>query len=295
MPQDASTTTSEPVTRKTCGIVMPISGQPGCSAEHWADVRSIIEESVQLVGDPKFDVSLVSDADDVGVIQKRIVQNVYSADILICDVSCKNPNVMFELGMRLAFDKPTVIIKDDQTDYSFDTGIIEHLTYPRDLRFTKITLFKKLLSDKLVGTYRASQNPQHTTFLKNFGTFHVAALTESIASPDRISLDMLQEIQSELSRLRRDIRKPVVNINRVSGTRVSMPENAKMIAGRQAILDAIPSYLKSNHIKDVRELKNNIDFELWLIDQSEISQFFESKTELARAVEASIEIYDLVN
>jgi hypothetical protein len=34
---------------------------------------------------------------------------------------------MFELGMRLAFDKPTVIIKDDKTDYMFDTGIIEHV------------------------------------------------------------------------------------------------------------------------------------------------------------------------
>lgn len=79
----------------------------------------------------------MSDADDVGVIQKRIVQGVYGADLIVCDVSCKNSNVMFELGMRLAFDKPTVIIKDDKTDYTFDTGVIEHITYPRDLRFQR--------------------------------------------------------------------------------------------------------------------------------------------------------------
>jgi hypothetical protein len=70
-------------------------------------------------------------ADDIGVIQKRIVQNLYSSDVIVCDVSGKNPNVMFELGMRLAFDKPTLIVKDDKTDYSFDTGIIEHVPYPR--------------------------------------------------------------------------------------------------------------------------------------------------------------------
>lgn len=40
---------------------------------------------------------------------------------------------MFELGMRLTFDKPTIIIKDNTTDFIFDTGPIEHLQYPKDL------------------------------------------------------------------------------------------------------------------------------------------------------------------
>lgn len=80
----------------------------------------------------------MSDSDEIGIIQKRIIQNVYNSEIVICDVSKKNPDVMFELGMRLAFDKATVIIKDDKTDYSFDTGVIEHLGYPRGLRFYKI-------------------------------------------------------------------------------------------------------------------------------------------------------------
>jgi hypothetical protein len=34
----------------------------------------------------------------------------------LCDVSGKNANVMFELGLRLAFDNPTIIIKDDKTE-----------------------------------------------------------------------------------------------------------------------------------------------------------------------------------
>jgi hypothetical protein len=53
-------------------------------------------------------------------------------------VSGKNPNVMFELGIRLAFDKATIIIKDDKTDYSFDTSVIQHIPYPRDLRHNQI-------------------------------------------------------------------------------------------------------------------------------------------------------------
>jgi len=122
-----------------CGIVMPISEIDGCKESHWEDVREIIEDSINSAG---FKANLVSEADDGGVIHKRIVQNLYDNPILVCDVSGKNPNVMFELGMRLAFDKPTVIIKDDQTSHCFDSGIIEHLEYPRDLRFNSILSFK---------------------------------------------------------------------------------------------------------------------------------------------------------
>ena len=88
----------------------------------------------------KIDLLPSSDVDDHC---NRIIENIYSSDIVICDVSCKNANVMFELGMRLAFDKPTIIIKDDSTGYSFDTSLIEHLEYPRDLRFTSIIKFKE--------------------------------------------------------------------------------------------------------------------------------------------------------
>ena len=144
---------------------MPISAMEGCSAEHWVEVKAIISEAIHAIADPSFVVRLVSDADDVGVIQKRIVQNVYASDIVVCDVSGKNPNVMFELGMRLAFDKPTVIVKDDKTDYSFDTGVIEHLGYPRDLRFGRMVAFKQALAEKVVATYKtARDDPKHSTF-----------------------------------------------------------------------------------------------------------------------------------
>ena len=113
---------------------MPISSIDGCNEQRWSDVKDILTESVETAG---FKANLVSYADDVGIIQKRIIQNLYENPIVVCDVSGKNPNVMFELGMRLAFDKPTIIIKDDKTSYSFDTSPIEHLEYPRDLRFTK--------------------------------------------------------------------------------------------------------------------------------------------------------------
>jgi hypothetical protein len=187
----------------TCGLVMPISSIDGCSAEHWIEVKSIIVESISTIESYQIDVKLVSEQDDVGVIQKRIVQNIYLSDIVVCDVSCKNPNVMFELGMRLAFDKPTVIIKDDKTDYSFDTGVIEHLSYPRDLRFGKVMAFKTALAEKLVATHKAGLAGGETSFLKSFGTFSVSTLEQRVGSPDQVILEMLQDLSADVARIKK--------------------------------------------------------------------------------------------
>ncbi|RYH63777.1 MAG: hypothetical protein EON54_07400 [Alcaligenaceae bacterium] len=188
---------------KTVGLVMPISGIDNCGPEHWAEVKSILEESVASIQEPKFSARLVSDADDIGVIQKRIIAGVYSSDIVVCDVSGKNSNVMFELGMRLAFDKPVVIIKDDKTDYSFDTSIIEHLGYPRDLRFHAITAFKRKLADKIVATHQAAtDHPDKSSFLKSFGTFNVAKLDQKEVTADQAMMAQLSEIHQQLATLR---------------------------------------------------------------------------------------------
>lgn len=184
-----------------CGIVMPISEIDGCDEAHWSDVLDIITESLENAG---FTGDLVSNADDAGIIHKRIIQNLYDNALVVCDVSGKNPNVMFELGLRLAFDKPTIIIKDDMTSYSFDTSAIEHMEYPRDLRFGKIVDFKKKLSAKLKATYEKSKNdPDYTTFLKHFGQFKVAKLEKTEVSGQEYIIDELRGLRRAVSRLDR--------------------------------------------------------------------------------------------
>jgi hypothetical protein len=184
--------------RPKCGIVMPISACDACTEQHWSEVKAIINDAVETVG---FSASLVSDADDVGIIQKRIIQNLYDNPIVVCDVSAKNPNVMFELGMRLAFDKPTIIVKDDKTSYSFDTSPIEHLEYPRDLRFSKIVDFKRNLGEKVKATVtRAANDQSYTTFLKHFGKFSVAKLETTEVSKEDFIIEELRELRHIVSR-----------------------------------------------------------------------------------------------
>ena len=127
---------------------------------------------------------------------------------------------MFELGLRLAFDKPVIIVKDDRTGYSFDTGPIEHLTYPRDLRFAKIVEFQKLLAAKVLSTLRKSkENPNYSPFLKAFGEFSLPKVAHKEVGAQEFIMQQLDSINLALSRLTRDARRmpPSTVYPRLSG------------------------------------------------------------------------------
>lgn len=230
-----------------CGIIMPISSIDNCSMEHWAEVKKIISEAICDAG---FKPNLVSNADDIGIIQKRIIQNIYDNDIVVCDVSGKNPNVMFELGMRLAFDKPAIIVIDDKTDYSFDTSPIEHLLYPRDLRYYNILNFKEQLKTKIIATVeKAKTDPNYTTFLKNFGEFEVAHVEKKEGSINEVLLSKMEEMSYHLSRMER-------RINTRDNVVVSTLENEKI---KSIIRSGIEKYCKERDVP-YRALKEEPSF-----------------------------------
>lgn len=190
----------------TCGIVMPIAAMGDYPASHWVDVQNIIKEAVAIAG---YDARLVSESKDSTVIPKSIVQNLYDDDIVVCDVSGKNPNVMFELGMRLAFDKPVVLIKDVPTGYSFDTSTIEHLEYPRDLRYSEIQIFKQRLAEKIKATYEAASKEDYRSFLSNFATIKVARLEQTTLSESEVLENILYKLDSMEGKLNEQSQKKI--------------------------------------------------------------------------------------
>ena len=171
---------------------MPISAIDGYPETHWNDVLAILTEAIESAG---FQAQMVSTAEDVGTIHRRIVHNLYENPIIVCDVSGKNANVMFELGMRLTFDKPVVIVKDDVTSYSFDTSPIEHLSYRRDLRYAQMNEFKRDLALKISATHaKFLKDPSSTTFLKHFGTFTASNLDRKEVSSQQYILEQVKEM-----------------------------------------------------------------------------------------------------
>ena len=180
----------------TCGVIMPISAIDGCDQKHWQDVKEIIFKSIAAAD---MLPSLVSDDVEVGVIHKRIVQNIFDNTVIVCDISAKNPNVMLEFGMRLAFDKPVIVVKDDKTSYSFDSSPIEHLSYPRDLHYQSVIDFQRSLEAKI----RAMKDGRNeNSFLKSFGTFKTATIEHEAGTPMDLILEELSFIKSALRQSR---------------------------------------------------------------------------------------------
>jgi len=134
---DADDSTQKPKKAAPCGIVMPIAGFGEYDAQHWLEVRGILERAISKA---EYHPAPVWERSETDIIQGRIVRNLYEYEVVVCDISGLNPNVMFELGLRLAFKKPVVITVDDETKIPFDTNVIEHLIYNRGLHFQKQSL-----------------------------------------------------------------------------------------------------------------------------------------------------------
>lgn len=269
-----------------CGIIMPIANTDGYPDGHWSDVYEIICQAAKAAN---FTPNLVSFDDDIGVIQKRIVQNIYDNPIVVCDISSRNANVMFELGMRLAFDKPTIIIKDDKTPYSFDISPIEHLEYPSDLRYQSINSFHEKLKNKIVDTHhKANSDPEFTTFLKHFGTFKVAQLDEKEVSGTEM-------VMSEIKELRNLIITDIKNkshIDRFPPAKVKINTLANdheyifIRPNKKATLDKICNELNNQGFEVLLASQGNTEKEVHLIFPNSLSTF--ERVKIQKIIDSNI-------
>lgn len=243
--------------KTTCGIIMPIATMsPEYTAEHWEDVRAIIDTAIERAG---FEPRIVSDSEDSTIIHKSIINNIYHDEIIVCDVSNKNANVMFELGMRLAFNKPVVIIKDDKTGYSFDTSNIEHVGYRKDLRHNTVEKFINDLARKIKATHEAPSKENYQPFLSHFGKFEVAKIeNKSIEGSEALEklLNKFSAIETQLnqinidnaySRLEKNILKTFKKSNNIVQVILEKPLNSEIFF---QVKDNI-----SNNISDVIDVK----------------------------------------
>jgi len=94
------------------------------------------------------------------LIQSTIINDLIDADLVIADLTEHNPNVMFELGMRMAEDKPVVLIKAQGTGPLFDVdNMLRVFEYSPNLWPTTVEKDMPNLRDFIKGAWdnRASE------------------------------------------------------------------------------------------------------------------------------------------
>lgn len=191
---------------KKIGIVMPISERDGCTEKHWKDVKEIIIKACKSIKDYEVEAELVSEDDSNDIIASRIITNLYSSDLVVCDVSTSNPNVMFELGLRLAFAKPIVIIKDDKTGYNFDVSSIEHLCYDRTLRYQSVEIFMNDLAKKATEIIRKADSGNYKSYLETLKIRNYSAvdIAESEVNFQSDVIEILDNLSMKVSKLEKN-------------------------------------------------------------------------------------------
>ncbi len=88
------------------------------------------------------------------IIHATIVNEVLDADLALCDLTEHNPNVLFELGMRLAHDKPVALVHAEGTDRVFDVdNVLRVLAYSPNLWRTTLEKDVPALREHITATW----------------------------------------------------------------------------------------------------------------------------------------------
>jgi hypothetical protein len=115
-----------------CFVIMPFIEKSGLFARGFFDevLNCLITPAAREAG---FEVK-TANRQGTEIIHSTIINEILDSDICVCDLTEHNPNVLFELGMRLAHDKPVALIHAEGTGRVFDVdNVLRVLDYKKEL------------------------------------------------------------------------------------------------------------------------------------------------------------------
>ncbi len=134
----------------SCFVIMPFS--PTCQTEY----ERIIRPAVEAVG------LAYMRADEIysrPQITADIWKSLRSARVVIAELTGRNTNVFYEVGLAHALGKPAIIITRNEDDVPFDLKALRYLYYNTDdpfwgenLKKALIDMLQNLLKEKEYGT-----------------------------------------------------------------------------------------------------------------------------------------------
>ncbi len=232
---------------------MPISGTAEYPASHWADMLQLIQEAAK---DAKFTCEIVSATGRDDIIHASIVTNIYQNEIVVCDVSSRNPNVMLELGLRLASKLPVIIIFDGEGNYPFDIGTIRYLRYRKDMRYYDINKFKNELTAKILEVQESHKKGTYKSFLSHFK--NVDFDLDSIGTETQTLKEFLGSIDERLANMEQSKKNSSISNANI------LYKRAPRIQLAETIVDSMREFIAKNPIfaistdKDYYTLVNHL-------------------------------------
>jgi hypothetical protein len=183
----------------TCFVIMPISDIEGYEKGHFTRVfQHLIKPACEKAG---FKPIRADDEIKTNYIVIDIIRKILESDMVICDLSSTNPNVMYELGIRQSFNKKSVLIKDVKTNRIFDIQGLRTIDYDENLRIDEVQKNIENISKTLRETY---ENEKHEiNSIIQLLSIKPAEITTSIeiSKESSIIIESLNDISNRLNRL----------------------------------------------------------------------------------------------
>ena len=98
--------------KKKCFIITPIGDETEPIRRH---IEGIIEAAIKPALGEKYDIIVAHEISEPGSITKQVINEIYQDDLVIANLTGKNPNVMYELALRHAIAKPAIMIAEKGT------------------------------------------------------------------------------------------------------------------------------------------------------------------------------------
>ena len=198
-------TTEKIIEKSDCFIIMPIADPEGYDKGHFKKVyEDIIAVSCVNAG---FNPVRADEVKQTNLIHLDILKKLIESPMAVCDLSNRNPNVLFELGLRQAFDKPTVLVQECGTPKIFDISPLRYTEYRKELRYRDVLEDQKALEDAIVATKKATDSGEGINSLINLLSLSSPASLKEVGEND--TAKMLQVVMAEMNDLRGVFRRTI--------------------------------------------------------------------------------------
>ena len=200
-------------------VACPI-GEEGSPTRTLSDqvLEHLIEDAI--VRDPELAGIEVVRADKIGKpgkITSQIIHEVQRADVLVADLTNLNPNVMYELGIRQATNKPSVLIAKKGTNLPFDLQAYRTVFY--DLGLDEIANARKDLGMQIKSAFAGVREYSQDVMFN----------PTSSKQRDASLLALLDRMAEEDNRTARSLEQAVTSIDHLSDRVGSAVEEVRQI------------------------------------------------------------------
>ena len=185
---------------KICFVIMPISDADGYPAGHFKRVYEyLIKPACTKAG---FKAVRADDVYKTNVIIVDVLQSVINSEMAICDLSGKNPNVLYELGIRQSFNLPISLIKDSITDRIFDIQGIRDIEYDVNLRVDTVEQKINEIAETITNTYEAKDTELKSLIqVLNIKAAQFSEEATTISPETSLILEQLKSMNTKINEL----------------------------------------------------------------------------------------------